>query len=153
MSRLPDLDRSLSLLASRRLAESAAHVSLAALWLLSPAPTRGIPAPGEPDRSSRVTVGDRVAAGTASLDDRETDDRELCTRLEPAESPEDSVTVERSSDMLVVKIILAILLPPVAAALQVGISTHFWINLILTLLGGIPGMIHALWLVLTNKSA
>ena len=55
--------------------------------------------------------------------------------------------------MLVVKIILAIILPPVAAALQVGISTHFWINLVLTLLGGIPGMIHALWLVLTNKSA
>ena len=55
--------------------------------------------------------------------------------------------------MVVIKIILAILLPPVAAALQVGISTHFWINLILTLLGGVPGMIHALWLVLTNKSA
>jgi uncharacterized membrane protein YqaE (UPF0057 family) len=55
--------------------------------------------------------------------------------------------------MLVVKVLLAIFLPPVAAALQVGISTHFWINLILTLLGGIPGVIHALWLVLTNKSA
>ena len=39
-----------------------------------------------------------------------------------------------------------------SAALQVGISTHFWINLLLTLCGGIPGMIHALWLVLTNKS-
>ncbi len=36
--------------------------------------------------------------------------------------------------------------------MQVGISTHFWINLILTLLGGIPGMIHALWLVITGKS-
>jgi uncharacterized membrane protein YqaE (UPF0057 family) len=55
--------------------------------------------------------------------------------------------------MIIVKIIFAIILPPVAAALQVGISTHFWINLILTLLGGLPGMIHALWLVLTNKSA
>jgi uncharacterized membrane protein YqaE (UPF0057 family) len=54
--------------------------------------------------------------------------------------------------MLVVKIILAVVLPPLAAALQVGISTHFWINLILTLLGGIPGMVHALWLVLTNKT-
>jgi len=54
--------------------------------------------------------------------------------------------------MRVIKIVFAILLPPVAAALQVGISTHFWINLLLTLCGGIPGMIHALWLVLTNKS-
>ncbi len=54
--------------------------------------------------------------------------------------------------MLVLKIILAILIPPVAAGLQVGITAHFWLNILLTLLGGIPGMIHALWLVLTNKS-
>lgn len=54
--------------------------------------------------------------------------------------------------MAILKIILAIFLPPVAAFLQVGVSTHFWINIILTLLGGIPGVIHALWLVLTGKS-
>lgn len=55
--------------------------------------------------------------------------------------------------MAILKIILAIILPPVAAYLQVGISTHFWINIILTLLCGVPGMIHALWLVLTDKKA
>ena len=54
--------------------------------------------------------------------------------------------------MSILKIILAILLPPVAAFMQVGVSTHFWINIVLTLLGGVPGMIHALWLVLTNKT-
>lgn len=53
--------------------------------------------------------------------------------------------------MQVVKILLAIFLPPVAAFLQVGVSTHFWINIVATLLGGIPGVIHALWLVLTNQ--
>jgi len=53
--------------------------------------------------------------------------------------------------MIILKIIFAIFLPPVAAALQVGITTHFWINIALTLLGGIPGMIHALWLVLTGQ--
>jgi uncharacterized membrane protein YqaE (UPF0057 family) len=53
--------------------------------------------------------------------------------------------------MAILKIILAIILPPVAAFLQVGISTHFWINIILTILGYVPGMIHALWLVLTDK--
>jgi uncharacterized membrane protein YqaE (UPF0057 family) len=51
----------------------------------------------------------------------------------------------------VLKVILAIFLPPVAAFLQVGVSEHFWINIILTLLGGIPGVIHALWLVLNDK--
>lgn len=54
--------------------------------------------------------------------------------------------------MFILKIILCIILPPLAAYLQVGISTHFWINIILTLLGGIPGVIHGLWLVLTKKT-
>ena len=53
--------------------------------------------------------------------------------------------------MKIVKIICAIILPPVAAYLQVGITKHFWINILLTLLLGIPGVIHALWLVLTDK--
>ena len=54
--------------------------------------------------------------------------------------------------MEIVKIVLSIFLPPVAAFLQVNVSTHFWINIVLTLLGGVPGMIHALWLVLTGKT-
>lgn len=53
--------------------------------------------------------------------------------------------------MKLVKVILAILLPPVAAFLQVKLTTHFWINLVLTILGFFPGMLHALWLVLTDK--
>jgi uncharacterized membrane protein YqaE (UPF0057 family) len=51
----------------------------------------------------------------------------------------------------ILRVIVAILLPPLAAYLQVGVSKHFWINIILTLLGVIPGLIHALWLVLTDK--
>lgn len=53
--------------------------------------------------------------------------------------------------MKVVKIVLAILLPPVAVFMQVGLTNQFWINLVLTLLFFLPGMIHALWLVLTDK--
>jgi uncharacterized membrane protein YqaE (UPF0057 family) len=55
--------------------------------------------------------------------------------------------------MKIAKIIFSIILPPVAAYLQVGATTHLWINIVLTLLGGVPGMIHALWLVLTDKKA
>jgi uncharacterized membrane protein YqaE (UPF0057 family) len=56
--------------------------------------------------------------------------------------------------MLILKIILAIFLSPVAAYLQVGLSPHFWINLILFLISfGLLGAIHALWLVLTDKKA
>jgi uncharacterized membrane protein YqaE (UPF0057 family) len=60
-------------------------------------------------------------------------------------------TKERPMEL--VKILCAIFIPPVAAYLQVGISTHFWINIVLTLLGGLPGMIHALWLVFSNQTA
>ena len=52
--------------------------------------------------------------------------------------------------MFVLKAVFALLLPPLAAWLQVGISTHFWINLALTLLGWLPGSAHALWLVFTD---
>lgn len=55
--------------------------------------------------------------------------------------------------MKLVKIILAIVLPPVAAFMQVGLTKHFWINLILTLCFAVPGIIHALWLVMTDKKA
>lgn len=55
--------------------------------------------------------------------------------------------------MNILNLILAIFLPPVGAFLQVGISTHFWINIILTLLGGIPGIVHAVWLVVTDRKA
>jgi uncharacterized membrane protein YqaE (UPF0057 family) len=55
--------------------------------------------------------------------------------------------------MDIVKIILAIFLPPLAAFLQVGLTTHFWINIILTFLGGIPGMIHALWLIVSGRTS
>ena len=53
--------------------------------------------------------------------------------------------------MKIVKIIFSIILPPVAAYLQVGTKPHFWINIILTLCLGLPGIVHALWLVITDK--
>ena len=53
--------------------------------------------------------------------------------------------------MKIVKIILAIILPPVAAFLQVGLTSHFWINIVLSICFVFPGIIHALWLVLTDK--
>jgi uncharacterized membrane protein YqaE (UPF0057 family) len=49
--------------------------------------------------------------------------------------------------MNIIRIILAIFLPPVAAFLTVGIGLHFWLNLLLTLFFFFPGVLHALWLV------
>lgn len=47
-----------------------------------------------------------------------------------------------------VKVLLAIFLPPVAAFLAVGLTMHFFLNILLCILGGFPGMVHALWLML-----
>lgn len=55
---------------------------------------------------------------------------------------------EKVTPMPILQIILAILLPPVAVALKSGLGKDFVINLILTLLFFLPGVIHALWLVL-----
>ena len=49
--------------------------------------------------------------------------------------------------MNILRIVLAIFLPPVAAFLTVGIGIHFWLNIVLSLFFFIPGVIHALWLV------
>jgi uncharacterized membrane protein YqaE (UPF0057 family) len=52
---------------------------------------------------------------------------------------------ERSMD--IIRIILAILLPPAGVFLQVGFGGHFWLNILLTLLGYIPGIVHAVWII------
>lgn len=49
--------------------------------------------------------------------------------------------------MDLLRIIIAILLPPLGVFLQVGIGKHFWINILLTLLGYIPGIVHAAWII------
>ncbi|WP_034622623.1 YqaE/Pmp3 family membrane protein [Desulfovermiculus halophilus] len=46
-----------------------------------------------------------------------------------------------------VRILLAILLPPLGVFLQVGIGLHFWVNILLTILGYIPGIVHAVWVI------
>nr|WP_232101073.1 MULTISPECIES: YqaE/Pmp3 family membrane protein [Gimesia] len=43
--------------------------------------------------------------------------------------------------------ILAIILPPVGVLLQVGLGMHFWLNIVLTLCGYIPGLVHAVWVI------
>ncbi|MCP3176141.1 MAG: YqaE/Pmp3 family membrane protein [Desulfuromonadales bacterium] len=49
--------------------------------------------------------------------------------------------------MDLIRILIAILLPPLGVFLQVGIGAQFWINILLTLLGYIPGIVHAVWII------
>lgn len=48
----------------------------------------------------------------------------------------------------VLRILLAIFLPPLGVFLQVGIGLHFWLNILLTILGYVPGIIHAVWVII-----
>ncbi len=48
--------------------------------------------------------------------------------------------------MKIIQLIACILLPPLGVFLTVGVSTALVINILLTLLGWIPGIIHALWI-------
>lgn len=52
--------------------------------------------------------------------------------------------------MDIIRIIAAIILPPLGVFLQVGLGGHFWLNILLTLLGFIPGIVHALWVILSR---
>ena len=47
----------------------------------------------------------------------------------------------------IIRVILAILLPPVGVFLTVGFGLHFWINILLTIFGYIPGIVHAVWII------
>ncbi|PAX51098.1 YqaE/Pmp3 family membrane protein [Brunnivagina elsteri] len=49
--------------------------------------------------------------------------------------------------MDLVRIICAIFLPPLGVFLQVGLGMDFWINILLTLCGYIPGIVHAVWII------
>ena len=52
--------------------------------------------------------------------------------------------------MDVIRILIAILLPPLGVFLQVGLGIQFWLNILLTILGYIPGIIHAVYIIITR---
>ena len=49
--------------------------------------------------------------------------------------------------MDIIRLIFAVILPPLGVFLQVGIGAQFWINILLTILGYIPGIVHAVWII------
>jgi uncharacterized membrane protein YqaE (UPF0057 family) len=58
-----------------------------------------------------------------------------------------SVRLAPETRMDLLRIILSVLLPPLGVFLQVGIGLHFWLNILLTILGYIPGIVHAVWII------
>lgn len=62
----------------------------------------------------------------------------------PAASERDG----RVSHVRLLKILFAILFPPISVLLETGLSRHFLLNVLLTILGVIPGSIHAVWVLI-----
>ncbi|MGJ3253267.1 MAG: YqaE/Pmp3 family membrane protein [Elainellaceae cyanobacterium] len=52
--------------------------------------------------------------------------------------------------MKLLRIILGILVPPVAIFLTYGLSSTLLISILLTLLGWLPGSIHAVWAIVKH---
>jgi uncharacterized membrane protein YqaE (UPF0057 family) len=55
--------------------------------------------------------------------------------------------------MSLLTVLLSIFLPPVAVLLKEGVGTQFLLNILLTLIGWLPGVIHALWVNSRGSSA
>jgi len=49
--------------------------------------------------------------------------------------------------MDIIRLIASVIIPPLGVFLQVGLGGAFWLNIVLTLLGYLPGVIHAVWII------
>lgn len=53
--------------------------------------------------------------------------------------------------MDLVRLVLSIIIPPLGVYLQVGLTGQFFLNILLTILGYVPGLIHAVWIIFTRR--
>lgn len=49
--------------------------------------------------------------------------------------------------MDVLRVFFSVLIPPLGVFLEVGLGGQFWLNVLLTLLGYVPGLVHAIWII------
>jgi uncharacterized membrane protein YqaE (UPF0057 family) len=63
---------------------------------------------------------------------------------------EDLSVETKENPMDCLRVILSLIIPPVGVFLQVGFGFQFWLNILLTLLGYIPGLVHAIWIIATR---
>ncbi|MGB7444577.1 MAG: YqaE/Pmp3 family membrane protein [Coleofasciculaceae cyanobacterium] len=53
--------------------------------------------------------------------------------------------------MKLLRIVLGIVLPPLGVFLTMGVGSALLINVLLTLLGWLPGSIHAVWVIVKHE--
>lgn len=52
--------------------------------------------------------------------------------------------------MNVLRLIVSIVIPPLGVFWQVGLTGQFWLNVLLTLIGYVPGLVHAVFIIFTR---
>lgn len=123
-------------------------LGLAAMLLLcSPVLAASLPGavPAEPDPASVKNA----AASFNTLSKREKKERVKEVKNYLKEVKKAKKAGNAPDDNTILLVILAILLPPLAVYLHEGeINTKFWIDLVLTLIFWVPGVIYALVVVL-----
>jgi uncharacterized membrane protein YqaE (UPF0057 family) len=110
------------------------------------AATESAVAPAPATESDAVEAGKTIESEwkNKSAKEKRTARKELKQALKAAKA-------SASSGETVLLVILAILLPPLAMALYDGISSRFWISLLLWLLFILPGIIYTLVVILGGK--
>lgn len=53
--------------------------------------------------------------------------------------------------MDILRLVVSILLPPLGVFLTVGFGWQFLLNILLTVLGYVPGLVHAVWIIATKR--
>ena len=48
------------------------------------------------------------------------------------------------------RVVLSVIIPPLGVFFKVGFGLHFWLNILLTLIGYVPGLVHAIWIIATR---
>ncbi|KAK4640704.1 plasma membrane proteolipid Pmp3 [Podospora bellae-mahoneyi] len=98
-----------------------------------------------PPASSSAGVGAGATPTTHPVGmDHTNRDSMASTAVPPATTSMSSSSFTGSD---VILLIMAIFLPPVAVFLKRGCDAHFFINILLTILAWLPGMIHAFYVV------
>ncbi|WP_317164024.1 YqaE/Pmp3 family membrane protein [Cryomorpha ignava] len=101
-----------------------------------------------PEKSE--TLGNRTEKAINTIDSERKADKKTKSNLsnKKLRSKAVSAVPQAGEANMVLYIILAIILPPLAVGLLYGIGTEFLISLVLTLLFFLPGVIYALIMVL-----
>ncbi|KGN58938.1 low temperature-induced protein lt101.2 [Cucumis sativus] len=58
---------------------------------------------------------------------------------------------KRMGSATFIEVLLAIFIPPVGVFLRYGIGIEFWIDLVLTFFGYIPGIIYAVYVLIGTR--